>query len=171
MTWLRRWWNRFPQVSASATARRTRLDLEPMEAREVPAALAGNGIALPLYNGVTSSSVEVVNAATNATTLNLSFPGYRGALVAAAGDVNGDGVSDAIVGFQGLGGLVGVFDGRSGNLLSARSAFPGFKGDVNVGAGDVNADGYADVLVSANEPGLPVLGFDGRNGALLAGFF
>jgi hypothetical protein len=99
-----------------------------------------------------------------------------GASVASAGDVNGDGYGDVVVGagtygasatpagavFVFLGGVSGV---ASGSELSAAStivgavANEGFGGIVSglapnlvygavAGAGDVNGDGYSDVLVS-----------------------
>ncbi|MFT5288562.1 MAG: hypothetical protein ACI8QS_000605 [Planctomycetota bacterium] len=84
-----------------------------------------------------------------------------GETVSGAGDVNGDGYSDVIVGarlFNGAGpdtGRVYVFHGSSAGLEAAAamtvessqtSAF--FGGDV-AAAGDVNGDGFADVIVGA----------------------
>lgn len=88
-----------------------------------------------------------------------------GSTVAGAGDVNGDGFGDVIVGarsydagqtnegvaFVFLGSARGVADGSPANAaaqLESNQAEAYF-GDTVSGAGDVNGDGYADVIVSA----------------------
>jgi hypothetical protein len=80
--------------------------------------------------------------------------------VAAAGDVNGDGAADVIVGATGndaggtTAGQAYVFYGGPGADATADLTFTGaaafdtFGGSVGA-AGDVNGDGYADVIVGA----------------------
>jgi len=97
---------------------------------------------------------------------NGSTPNY-GASVASAGDVNGDGYDDVIVGAPGLGGppRAYLYQGSSaGPALTPSwtgSPQPGGLGGATEfgaavsGAGDVNGDGYDDVLVG--EPGLQVV--------------
>jgi hypothetical protein len=72
-----------------------------------------------------------------------------GGVRVAAGDVNGDGLADIIVG-SGLGSKVRVFDALSGTMLSG-GEFAGFdrtfRGGVFVAAGDMNNDGIDDVIV------------------------
>lgn len=86
---------------------------------------------------------------------------FLGRGVSSAGDVNGDGYSDVIVGGDGYTngqsheGRVSVYLGSSAGLDSSpawtaesNQPFPGF-GSYVACAGDVNGDGYSDVLVAA----------------------
>ncbi len=75
-----------------------------------------------------------------------------GNAVASAGDVNGDGLSDLIVGAPGANfsaGMARVFSGANGQTLcTLYSAFPGLDFGWSVAsAGDVNGDGRSDVIV------------------------
>jgi len=94
---------------------------------------------------------------------------FSGGVNVAAGDVNGDGHPDLVVGAgPGAGPHVRVFDGVSGTQLKAYFAFdPTFKGGVNVAAGDVNGDGYDDVICGSG-PGMParIRVFDGLTNAM-----
>ncbi|MFN7950594.1 MAG: FG-GAP-like repeat-containing protein [bacterium] len=85
--------------------------------------------------------------------------GYFGSALASAGDVNGDGFDDVIVGAFGGesgGGVAGhayLFLGSASGLGTTSAWTPNLGGAVTgfgfavASAGDVNGDGYADVLV------------------------
>ncbi|MES2638027.1 MAG: FG-GAP-like repeat-containing protein [Myxococcota bacterium] len=79
--------------------------------------------------------------------------------VSGAGDVDGDGYADVIVGAPGYGADVGrayLYHGSAGGLsTSATTTLTGSRANDNFGAavsgaGDVNGDGYADVIVGAD---------------------
>jgi hypothetical protein len=81
--------------------------------------------------------------------------------VASAGDVNGDGIDDILVGGptwsaagQSNNGLVMLFYGHaSGPSTSADWSFSGVSGDqvgISVAAGDLNGDGYSDLIVGSH---------------------
>ncbi len=81
-----------------------------------------------------------------------------GETVSSAGDVDGDGYDDVIVGATGL-GRVYVFLGSAGGLgavpdwtVDADEA-GAFVGSSVAGAGDVDGDGYDDVILSSEEDG------------------
>ncbi len=81
-----------------------------------------------------------------------------GTSVASAGDVNGDGYSDVVVGayFYGEGGAAFVYHGGAGGLvMTASTQLESNRVDASFGAsvasaGDVNGDGYSDVVVGAS---------------------
>ena len=105
----------------------------------------------------------------------LALPGnFRGGLFVAAGDVNGDGKEDIIVGPDtGMLPIVRVFDGTTGNTLRSFFAYsPGFLGGVRVASGDVNGDGVADIITGAGPGAGPhVKVFNGATFATHKSFF
>ncbi len=86
---------------------------------------------------------------------------YAGTSIAGAGDVNGDGYADMLIGASGYDNntgqvylVLGSASPSSINLSGADAVYTGeassnFAGDSVAGAGDVNGDGYADLLIGA----------------------
>ncbi|WP_353717492.1 FG-GAP-like repeat-containing protein [Dyadobacter sp. 676] len=118
------------------------------------------GIAVLYYgslNGIESSNQLVLSK-------NLA-DSYFGCSVAGAGDVNGDGYGDVVVGAkyysngQDDEGAIYIYHGSSGGLGPQevihfeRGIANSYFGHAVAGAGDINRDGYADIVVGA--PGSP----------------
>jgi len=121
----------------------------------------GTGRAYIFYGPISGSLIATqANAIISGEALNDGF----GRSVAAAGDVNGDGVADVIVGadqlFAGVGaGKAYVFYGPlSGNIQAATAgailtgeADRDLFGEAVTSVGDFNGDGFSDVAVGASE--------------------
>jgi hypothetical protein len=135
-------------------------------------------------NGIDAGTARVLSGATGATLF--TFVGdlprdFLGASVAAAGDVNADGVPDIIVGMPGpalpLATLTKarVYSGADGTTLftlTGSGAGDHF-GAAVAGVGDLNGDGFADVAVGAPDADVAAVNagrvslFAGVDGGLL----
>ncbi len=126
-------------------------------------------------DGGTSTLLHVFSGASGVPLWNTTIadPSFGGGVRVAAGDVDGDGYADVIVGSgPGAGARVRVLSGATRAELRTFAPYGGFAGGVWVAAGDVNADGYSDIITGADAGGGPhVRVFDGRTGAELVGFF
>ncbi|HGY89800.1 MAG TPA: hypothetical protein ENK43_01370 [Planctomycetes bacterium] len=146
------------------------------------------GAMLSDVNGTNSGQVKVFSGLDGSLIYTFNGPTAQhelGASVAGAGDVNGDGHADILVGGTGLyAGMyfftsyVLVLSGSDGTLLfsvTPTTANQGF-GKQGAGAGDSNGDGFDDFLIldpsvssTLDVPGVLVM--SGRDNAPLAKFF
>lgn len=158
-----------------------------------PGSTSTSGAAYVVYGQANGFTTPVeLSALTNQTGLRLlaEVPGdYLGAHVAGAGDINGDGVNDFLIGSPfddangAYSGVTYVVFGQANSTLTtpldldnlsgadgfringAAGDHVGYSGD---GIGDINGDGIADVLVGAYQAGSAGAGYVifGRTGAV-----
>ncbi len=154
------------------------------EVRSIAAVVPNNIEVIGSDAGV-AASVKVIDAATGFLIGNFGVFGasFKGGVRVAAGDVNGDGITDVIVG-QGTGTQprILVVDGTKLNFVLASeqidasallASFLAYdsrsaKG-VFVAAGDVNGDGRADIIAGPGGGALPVKVYDGAKLGQLGG--
>ena len=101
--------------------------------------------------GPGANSQVIVFSGTNLAELRNFLPyggAVTGGIFVAAGDVNGDGMDDIIVGTGTGAARVTVFSGSNGAVLRDFFAFPNATGGVRVAAGDLNGDGIADIIAT-----------------------
>jgi serralysin len=98
-----------------------------------------------------------VNSGTtqNLLTVFSAAGGFTGGLTVAAGDFDGDGRDDIVVGTASRVGVAAVFSGLVPTPVAVFGELAGF-GGVNVAAGDIDGDGRADVVLGTAS-GVPVV--------------
>ncbi len=79
--------------------------------------------------------------------------GYTGGVSVAAGDLNGDGRADLIVGSRAGSSHVEVFSGLDSSKLASFFAFDGYEGGIGVAATDADGDGRLDLGVGILDGG------------------
>jgi hypothetical protein len=136
------------------------------------AAGPGGGPRVVVINGADGTrNLHHTNPTTGVVTVyTIDFmafePSFRGGVTVAAGDFNGDGSADIVVGADtGGGSRVRVISGADGKTIMGDffAYEPDFRGGVRVAVGDVNGDGTPDIITAAGTGGGPrVTVFDGK---------
>ena len=128
----------------------------------IAAAGAGAGPHVKVFDGLTGAEIRSFFA---------YDPTFRGGVLVASGDVDGDGFDDIITGaMSSAAPHVKVFSGRTGQEIQSFFAFDqSITTGVRVASADINGDGRADIVASTGE-GVParVRAFDGTTLALLS---
>ncbi len=102
-----------------------------------------------VYHGNETGMNTSAASTLTSPTFNVSY----GASVSGAGDVDGDGYCEVIVGASGNNAAYVYKGSAAGTQALQVTTFSGFGGVSVAGVGDINGDGYADVMVGASRNG------------------
>ncbi|MDA0167994.1 FG-GAP-like repeat-containing protein [Solirubrobacter taibaiensis] len=128
----------------------------------VPGTYTSRGAAYVLFGGPAARSVQLdaLKTGEGFAIRGDVTSGLAGTAVAGAGDVNGDGLDDVLVGAPGGGGAVHVVFGarRPADVQLGGTDSIAYRGATRLGtavaaAGDVNGDGLGDLVAGAPEHG------------------
>ena len=103
-------------------------------------------------NGRFDTRVRVIDALNDGAEVFsfVPYPGWKGSVRVATGDVNGDGIQEIITApGRNRVGEIRVFDSTTGVELTAYRTFPfgpSYRGGVEVAVGNLNADVYGDIV-------------------------
>lgn len=99
-------------------------------------------------------------------------PAFMGGMSMAAGDIDGDGIDEFLVGAgPGGGPHVKLLRADGSKILSFYAFSQGFRGGVSVAFVDTNNDGSKELVVGAGNGGGPHVKIFNANGTMLSSFF
>jgi hypothetical protein len=145
--------------------------LEPLEPRLLFSAIPNFIIAGSI---VFNQAVLVDLHTTHAVHFQPFSPDFIGGVNSAVGDINGDGIPDAIFAPASNGEpLIQIYNAFTGVFERNFFAYSrDFLGGVNLAAADINGDGKADIITAPASSGVPLVNvFDGATGRLIRAFY
>ena len=116
-------------------------------------------------NGRTDTRVRVIDALDGGFELFsfVPYPGWKGSVRVATGDINGDGIQEIITApGRNRVGEIRVFDSTTGVELTAYRKLPfgpAYRGGVEVAVGNLNTDIYGDIIAGMSTGAGMVRGF------------
>ena len=101
------------------------------------------------------------------------YPGYKGRILTAIGDVNGDGIPDIVTGRgAGVPALVKVFDGKLQKEVNSFNAYaPNFLGGITLALADTDGDGKAEIITGTGNGSVPHVKVMKSDGFVVASFY